>query len=252
MLPFRPRRPRIKAARNGGDAGGQVTSEYHLLWSPGFAWRTFGTFAFFLTLHLAHGHAIRWPRYASSCWDVLGPLMASACCALQLVMNLLNAGCAKFNTILGPWRPFFLGCLLVTSLHSSPLLRCSQLFLAFLPELLHLRSQRLRRKGRHGRSSQRGMLELRVPGMGCVACIDKVTTTLQTLPEVLHCDAWLEEEGGRARVRLSAGASTATNERLVRVLQSAGFQAELEATFGHETSIISFILMLISIALLQL
>jgi hypothetical protein len=43
--------------------------------------------------------------------QVLGPLMASACCALQLVMNLLNAGCAKFNTILGPWRPFFLGAL---------------------------------------------------------------------------------------------------------------------------------------------
>ena len=40
----------------------------------------------------------------------------------------------------------------------------------------------------------------------CFDCRNRqVTTTLQTLPEVLHCDAWLEEEGGRARVRCVNG-----------------------------------------------
>ena len=61
-------------------------------------------------LHLYHSLDFRPPQ-------VLGPLMASACCVLQLVMNLLNAGCGKFNTILGPWRPFFLGALAAWNLN---------------------------------------------------------------------------------------------------------------------------------------
>eukprot|EP00435_Cladocopium_sp_Y103_P008090 s789_g2.t1 len=229
VLPWKPRPLKPRLGSNREDAAGRVRSEYHLLWSPGFVWRTFVVFAFFLTLHMVpHCPSMHWPQYASRCWDVLGPLMASACCALQLVMNLLNAGCGKFNKILGPWRPFFLGCLMVTSLHSSPLKRCTQLFLAFLPELLHLSTRRAQRRFRRFNGVT---LELRVPGMGCVACINKVTATLQALPEILHCNAWLEEEGGRARVRFRTGhASIATNQRLVRSLQSAGFQAEIGQT----------------------
>jgi copper chaperone CopZ len=40
-------------------------------------------------------------------WSVVS-LMSSACCALQLVLNLFSVGCAGFNTILGPIRPIFL------------------------------------------------------------------------------------------------------------------------------------------------
>lgn len=47
----------------------------------------------------------------SATTQVLAPFLASACCVLQLLLNLLNAGCAKFNKVLGPVRPFFLGSL---------------------------------------------------------------------------------------------------------------------------------------------
>jgi hypothetical protein len=40
-------------------------------------------------------------------WSVLG-LLSSSCCALQLLLNLFSFGCAGFNTILGPLRPFLM------------------------------------------------------------------------------------------------------------------------------------------------
>ncbi|CAD7925268.1 unnamed protein product [Amoebophrya sp. A120] len=36
------------------------------------------------------------------------PLLSSACCAFQLLLNAFSIGCAGFNTVLGPVRPFFL------------------------------------------------------------------------------------------------------------------------------------------------
>ncbi|CAD7922426.1 unnamed protein product [Amoebophrya sp. A25] len=34
--------------------------------------------------------------------------MSGSCCAIQLGLNLFSFGCAGFNTVLGPWRPFLL------------------------------------------------------------------------------------------------------------------------------------------------
>ena len=40
-------------------------------------------------------------------WGVVG-LLSSSCCALQLVLNAFSVGCAGFNTVLGPLRPYLL------------------------------------------------------------------------------------------------------------------------------------------------
>eukprot|EP00913_Durusdinium_trenchii_P007164 g6739.t1 len=131
-------------------------------------------------------------------WEVLCPLLASACCALQLLFNLLNAGCAGFNKII-----------------------------AFLPELLHLYQTRFRRKRRdRPRGSLRALrrVELRVPGMGCVACINKVQEALSAVPGVHLCDAWLEQgAGGFATVSCTPSTSSGA---LLSALHHAGFDAE--------------------------
>jgi copper chaperone CopZ len=44
-------------------------------------------------------------RYGAA---LAGGLLASSCCVVQLVLNIFSIGCAGFNTILGPYRWFFL------------------------------------------------------------------------------------------------------------------------------------------------
>merc|ERR1719198_2078050 len=50
----------------------------------------------------------------SLAWWTLLALMSSSCCALQLLLNLFSFGCAGFNTVLGPARPFLLALTLLT------------------------------------------------------------------------------------------------------------------------------------------
>ena len=45
-------------------------------------------------------------------WWTLLSLLSSSCCVIQLALNMLSVGCAGFNSILGPARPFFLACAL--------------------------------------------------------------------------------------------------------------------------------------------
>ena len=46
---------------------------------------------------LGFAHHMAW-------WSLLG-LLSSACCVLQIILNLFSFGCAGFNTLLGPVRP---------------------------------------------------------------------------------------------------------------------------------------------------
>ncbi|CAK9064324.1 unnamed protein product [Durusdinium trenchii] len=223
------RAPRALARARAAGEIHRVDAAYHLLWSPNFLQRTALVSAVLLILtsapRLFHRAWVTAPLVAHA-WEVLCPLLASACCALQLLFNLLNAGCAGFNKYLGPWRPLFLGFLL-TSPMPSLRWRCAQLIIAFLPELLHLYQTRFRRKRRdRPRGSLRALrrVELRVPGMGCVACINKVQEALSAVPGVHLCDAWLEQgAGGFATVSCTPSTSSGA---LLSALHHAGFDAE--------------------------
>ena len=148
-------------------------------------------------------------------WSLLG-LLSSSCCALQLLLNVFSFGCAGFNTLLGPLRPYLLaitaalqasvwhaalrgrGASLVSSAVGGTLL-C--LALAFLPEVIELRVK-------YGRSvlaavdeaSSDDVCVVRVGGMGCTACTLKVQAALEALPGVRACAVNLES--GRATLSL--------------------------------------------------
>ena len=100
------------------------SKQSNLVYSPGFG-RSFGQA---LVAQLALGaacYAVEPVRYAVmgafdfvhsrlmfqahswELWTVFG-LLSSSCCLLQLLLNLMSVGCAGFNTVLGPLRPFFL------------------------------------------------------------------------------------------------------------------------------------------------
>ena len=108
------------------------------------------------TLNAAH-------RYAW--WGAIS-LLSSSCCALQLLLNLASVGCAGFNRVLGPLRPFLLSVTLLLQLSmwrvalaeqpwQLPFCAAATLLtatLTFLPELLdatnRIRAARLARRAR--------------------------------------------------------------------------------------------------------
>jgi hypothetical protein len=228
-----------------------INYRYHLLWSSGF-WQRFviTTFIFFashqyiLSLLRANNLVIDWetilqatPKHAvTACHvgtDFALPLMASACCFVQLVVNLLAGGCVGFNTILGPVRPYFLSLLLfltVTMYSSFPLRsHIIRWGVALMPESVdlwnnYLRSRSLTTKAattiiggnvgavqelscdnkKHDNQNSmpqfpyKATIRLNIPTMGCVACINKIDSALRNAIDpgrVLNASSSLSDDG---------------------------------------------------------
>ena len=170
-------------------------------------------------------------------WNNLAlPLAASACCALQLGLNLLAVGCAGWNKVLGPLRPSFLALLLVTSLKQQPFPRPVTLLgrtvVALLPELLHVYNTRgtggattsnhhnhnLQQQYSHDNNNNNNLQEVivEIPSMGCVACIHSVHGALAQVPGVRSAQAYLHKAprtGGFAKVVLED--SVDVNKRII-------------------------------------
>ena len=117
------------------------------------------------------------------------PMLSSACCLLQLLLNLFSVGCAGFNSYLGPIRPVFIGVLGYLSILSDPFKHFGQMIvswgMALLPEWLYIWNKYKPKVSiSHHRNekaiiSKRTMtVQLHVPSMGCVACVNKINSSL--------------------------------------------------------------------------
>ena len=218
--------------------------------------------------------------------NIILPLLSSSCCLLQIVINILvsASGCIGFNTYLGPIRPCFLSLLLYTTtlqlrqrtnsakISATLLLRFS---IAFLPELLDLWNtnrhriiQKFRTASNGGNSgigsdstsssSSSLTIEIDIPKMGCVACINKIDNSIRNaissssseaspnytlddasswlLPEIAGDDGVdgkkKKKRGGRARVQISGSNVTTQDEisslkeRVLKAIGNAGFGGE--------------------------
>merc|ERR1719174_2266414 len=162
-------------------------------------------------------------------WSVFG-LVSSSCCAVQLVLNVFNIGCAGFNTVLGPWRPVFIGLTATLQIavwahvylnpHMWYMAAVGSLVafsLSFLPEFLHLCSLA------HALPTARDeSLTLRVDGMGCAACTSAVRSICTADARVLGCSIAFEER--LVRCAVAAPVPDLANELCIR-LTDAGFSA---------------------------
>jgi copper chaperone CopZ len=226
------------------------TDSYHLLWSPGSLRKLLvGT----TTLFLAHslGNAFVWTsntygmnHLTQDCHstiksvtiNVVVPLLASACCLLQLAMNVLSIGCAGFNKILGPLRPYFMSFLLyltfigwnartnssMTSRLAATMLRLS---VALLPEVLDAWNRRSALNTVSSALPNRNLIatvQLDIPTMGCVACVRSVNNALRQIPGVEHAASSLNDKGngGKAQVRIAADSEDDVNA-IATTLQAA-------------------------------
>lgn len=169
--------------------------------------------------------------FVVSVWSLFG-LVSSSCCAIQLVLNLFNIGCAGFNTVLGPWRPVFMGltATLQTAVWAHVYMNPHMWYMAavgtivaislsFLPEILHLLSLC------HATPAARGeLLILHVEGMGCAACSNAVLAICNADARIASAAVAFEDKRVRCELAERAEASSLADELCLR-LSDAGFTA---------------------------
>ncbi|CAD7945807.1 unnamed protein product [Amoebophrya sp. A120] len=147
--------------------------------------------------------------------------LSGSCCALQLFLNMFSVGCAGFNTVLGPWRPFFLSLTFLSQgfgmyqaavvnrdldhVKNAMVSSFLALSLAFLPEFVFFvnNDEIVRKMSVAGGSSpssdeaagktvhsfspdpdREAIIELQVEGMGCVACVNAIRGAIETSKQV--------------------------------------------------------------------
>lgn len=256
----------------------QLSEAYYLIWSPGFAKkvavatallasvRSSGWDLRFARRMLWNGGPISVPGFVS---NLVLPLLSSSCCAVQLAINAMSVlmgagiGCVGFNTFLGPLRPYLLAVMLAytRTTTSSTLMAPGFLVaflvrysIAFLPEFVFWWNEILRAKWRprgeetktttaaietDGRGMVRATLIVDVPTMGCVACVNKIESSLrQCAPENMNgATSWLNpsdeeskkksgKKGGQAQVELCAASRDELDKvsrTVIDTIESAGF-----------------------------
>lgn len=230
----------------------QMAASYSLLWSPGFLAK-FSLSAVLLTaMHtlgmnrwvggLSIAPILQRTSFLGFVPNLLLPLLSSSCCLLQLAINALvgAGGCAGFNTVLGPVRPFFLSTLAYLNWLAWPpplgqgLLRLS---LAFLPEVIDVWNRILllwwKKKTEEGANSAKILvvLEIDIPSMGCVACINKIDGAIrQSAPsQIVDAKSWLDPnkpKGGGATIQCavdSMGELNDVRDSILSTIERSGF-----------------------------
>eukprot|EP00532_Pseudo-nitzschia_australis_P003497 CAMPEP_0168187408 /NCGR_PEP_ID=MMETSP0139_2-20121125/15011_1 /TAXON_ID=44445 /ORGANISM="Pseudo-nitzschia australis, Strain 10249 10 AB" /LENGTH=351 /DNA_ID=CAMNT_0008109603 /DNA_START=254 /DNA_END=1309 /DNA_ORIENTATION=+ len=207
--------------------------------------------------------------------NLVMPLLSSSCCAIQLLINAVSAligagaGCVGFNSVLGPLRPYLLAAMLVfttTTGRPSTLGSIAGLMvrysIALLPEVVFWRNEIVRTNWRNQKRRSSGetttaaaaaaaekntsipllraTLIVDVPTMGCVACINKIESSLrQCSPKNIDgATSWLNEDnnnnikmngkkGGRARIEVCAESKEeldSVTQSVIGVIENAGFR----------------------------
>ncbi|CAF1019554.1 unnamed protein product [Rotaria sp. Silwood1] len=160
---------------------------------------------------------------------LIGGLLISSCCLIQLVLNLFGIGCAGLNTLLLPYRPLFISLTIISLTYSFFRYRPSKwhftsvviftLILSFSPELLRIYNNQFTRNDII--DNQVIITHWKIIGMHCEACRSAVIQSLKKLDGVLSINVDLET--GQAKLVSSSNINTDT---VIQTVESAGFQAK--------------------------
>ncbi|XRB03377.1 mercuric ion transport protein [Pycnococcus provasolii] len=174
---------------------------------------------------------------ALALWTVIS-MLASACCALQILLACLSLGCAGLNTVLGPVRPMSLAVATVAVFASwyvmltrapwqLPSVVANTAFTAavtLLPEIVEWRTTSRRRSVDLNTAS---VVKVRVGGIGCTACAAAASSAAEAVVGV--SSFLVDVDTGVATVTLVRDADKdATINAMSRALQSAGYSADVE------------------------
>lgn len=235
---------------------GKNSIKSYLIWSPKFIFRMVKSAILIYLIQKYNTKITNFFSTTPSCHSpsvtaVVLPLLSSSCCAIQLLINALSGwGCAGFNTYLGPVRPLLLTFLLFSTWtlipHRSLGWTVLSLGLAFLPEIVdvwnRIREYQWNQGGKDGSgdiltSSSTTKIKLDVPGMGCVACINKIGSSLascKTKETIMEGRTWLNEDGlkgGKVELTIPSDTSKEDIDKIVaevsNAMKDAGFESSV-------------------------
>lgn len=162
-----------------------------------------------------------------------------------------------FYDISGPIRPFMLSVLIFTTAKLFPqrsiVWTIVSLSLGFLPEVLHLGNNYRVRVGNQTINNHDGdesdsiqtsdtqfiaTLRLDVPTMGCVACVNKIDSTIRQFGlrekrNILEGVSWLNDgskEGGTAELKITGSSSDeieTIKDEVIAAIENAGFRCDV-------------------------
>ena len=218
--------------------------KYHLIWSPNFWKKAVVSTIIILLLDKRIPLYFAKPCHQSRITAVALPLLSSSCCAIQLLINAVSGwGCAGFNSVLGPVRPILLSLLLYSTWKLSSQRPIGwtiiSLFLAFLPELVHtfnlIQTTQWKQRQITGRSVT-AKLQLAIPGMGCVACVNKIDASIRqckSATRIAEEKSWLNApemgKGGMAELIISASSDEEVDDivkSVISAIREAGFECQ--------------------------
>mmetsp|Transcript_19418 Transcript_19418/g.40569 ORF Transcript_19418/g.40569 Transcript_19418/m.40569 type:complete len:395 (+) Transcript_19418:313-1497(+) len=250
---------------------GQLSEKYHLIWSPKFLKKMMlgAVVWMFLLSKVVQSKYLPLNEmfHRLTCLENAGgyistavilPLLSSSCCAIQLMINIVSGlGCAGFNKYLGPIRPFMLSVLIFTTAklfsQRSIVWTIVSLSLGFLPEVLHICNNYRVRVGNRTVSQHDGdqnnriptsdtqliaTLRLDVPTMGCVACVNKIDSTIRQLGlrekrNIRDGVSWLNDgskKGGMAELKITGSSSDEIEkikDQVIAAIENAGFRCDV-------------------------
>merc|ERR1712070_812074 len=236
------------------------TRKAYLLHSPGFGSSFFRSLVCLGLLHqlafktLGHHWDAVWQRLqvellltvsAWQWWSLMG-LLSSACCLLQVVLNLFSLGCAGFNTYLGPLRPFFLSVTLLLQIHSWRLAYANPLVdwqytivgtavaipLSLMPEALYLYHLISNVKG--GGTVQ-SVVRLQLEGMGCISCATTVRNLAQQHEAVVDVEVSVNEGIAVIRSTLQLPQAKLQAARLAQEITAVKFPCTVSSVTPHDS-----------------
>ena len=160
---------------------------------------------------------------------LLGGLLISSCCVIQLGLNLFGIGCAGLNTLLLPYRPLFISLTVISLTYSFIRYRpskwnfmtiiCVTLLLSFSPELLRIYNNQFSNDGLN--ENEMFVTHWKIIGMHCEGCRAAVIQSLRKLNGVVSVN--IDLETGRAKL---TSRNMINTETIIHAVKSAGFQAE--------------------------
>jgi copper chaperone CopZ len=261
----------------------RASEAYYLVWSPSF----FQKLAIATTL-LAVVRRIGWDQRLFGLLAGVGgglrwvppglvpnfvwPLLTSSCCAIQLLFNVVSvavmgagAGCLGFNTILGPIRPYLLAVMVAYhTIPTSPSATLIRYAVALMPEAVSGWNALLRTRWRNNRKGTsattmladntdakliQATLVVEVPTMGCVACVNKIESSLRNCApgNVETASSWLNpkddtatgKKGGRAKIEVRVSSRKELDDltrSLVAAIEDAGFNGSTIENLDIQTN----------------
>ena len=236
-----------------------ASEAYYLVWSPKFVQKlALATTLLVCIRRFGIDHRLFGAFAKSLGWvppglvpNFLLPLISSSCCAIQLAVNAVSvavmgagAGCLGFNTYLGPLRPYLLGAMVAYHTVPSTAYTLVRYAIALMPEavsgwneLLRLRWRRNRNTVSKGEANLQATVVVEVPTMGCVACVNKIESSLrnrapdniESASAILNPKPATEggKKGGKAKIQVRVSSKEELDDlakSLVGAIEDAGFQ----------------------------